>query len=255
MKKRDIEKVKSRASFVKEIAKKLNAEYQYGLNKVKFPFDIKENRYNPNSNVITGKFDGYEYCFVESFHDRCSDDTFRWESILYIRLKDNIPDLSLLTKEKAKSEFITKLIFTLAFLVLPAILLIGFLSNLGKDFHLIIPALILVVPVVIGLLGIKDTVKYKRQIDNQGIYTIRNTKFKEKYVIISKEAPNTINRIFNEKVCSEIADYPSPINFEIKNNCTHLGFENSEKLSYDLCKKYLDQLLKQVKIFEKADLV
>ena len=251
MNKREKAQVESRISYIKEIAQKLNAEYRYGIKSVKHPFDIEENTYNAESNIIVGSIDGYEYCFIESYNTHRNDNAFRWESKLYIRFKDNIPNMQLVTKETAASDFRFKLIFSLAFSVFPSILLIGFISKIGNDFKFIFPCLFLAVPVVFGILGFKDVYTLKKQINNQRIYSIKNKKFKEKYLILSKESTYSICRIFNEEVCSKIADYPTAINLNIHNNCTHLEFDYGEKLIYETCKEKLEKLLEQVKIFEK----
>ena len=244
------EYVKSRVSYIKSLAKNLNAEYCYGIERVKNRFNIKVKDGISDSNVIVGNRDGYDYCFVEYYRTKKHS---RWESKLFLRMKYDLPDFMLMTKESASFQLRFQAIFSGAFILIPIIGFINVIAQNGWNSSLIPAACVILLFVGIGLWLLKDFFKYYKKVNNQRIYDIPHNKFKDRYVIISDATTNSIRRIFNEKVCSEFVDNPLDKDLIISNKCTSLDFQMTEQLSLDSCNDNLDLLLKRVKVFEKAD--
>ena len=242
--------VKSRVSYIKSLAENLNAEYYYGIDRVKNRFNIKVKDGISDSNVIVGNRDGYDFCFVEYYRTRKHS---RWESKLFLRMKYDLPDFMLMTKESASFQLRFQAIFSGAFILIPIIGFINVIAQKGWSSSLIPAACVILLFVGIGLWLLKDFFKYYKKINNQRLFDISHNKFRDTYVIISDANPNSIRRIFNEKVCSDFVDNPLDNDLIISNKCTSLNFKMDEKLSLISCNDNLDLLLKKVKVFEKAD--
>lgn len=249
------DKTKSRIADIKALAKELDAEHYYGIERVKNRFNI-DISYDPkgisNSNVIVGNREGYEYCFIEYYQMRKS---CGWKSKIYLRMKNNIPDFELMTKEASICHLIFLGVFTFISTVIPMIIfVILFLHEKKWDLNVIIVVGVLLIFGVIGLILLKDCIKAFIQICNQNKYRILNKEFKDKYVIFSDAPSESIRTIFNEKVCSKIVKKPSDLHIDLKNNCISSDFAFREKLSLDSCNKNLNLLIEKVKLFENDDL-
>lgn len=247
---------KSRIADVKALAKELDADYYYGISKVKDRFNI-EDRYEykgiSDSNVIVGQREEYDYCFIEYFQTKAS--AGGWKSKVFLRMKNNMPDFVLMTKETAKSRFLFVGIISMGFILFPGTVLLTVLFGEGRNSNIIPAVAAISLFVLAGLCLLIFIIKYLIKFFNQDKYRILNKKFKDKYVIFSDAPSEKIRTIFNEKVCSKIIKKPSDLYIDLRNNCLSLSFEAREKLSLDGCNKYLNQIIDNVKVFENDDLI
>ena len=255
---------RNRTPIVKGLAQKLNAQYQYGIRGIKEKFDIGSSE---DSNVIFGEIKGFEYCFTEHYHRKSGkNDHSRWISEVSLRLNDEFPDFEVSTRSSALTGAGCAIVLGLPFLGIPAfmifqvifIIITGLTHKTGFSLELIFPILIfLAITGIFGTIGwliVSSGLKTYRQVNNQGKYYIRNSKFKEKYVILTDADDNRIRRIFNDKVCSKIANsIPQLERINCSKNCLKTEFGSNEQLSYPLCNKYLAPLVKQAEIFEDYD--
>lgn len=260
-------KVRNRTPLVKSLAQKLDANYQYGIRGVKEKFNIGDSSDCENSNVIIGEKDGFEYCFIEYYHiGRKKNDHSRWESKISLRLNDTFPDFDLQTRSSALSGVGCMVVFALPILgfslfLLSQILLFCFIlfhSKFGFQLEMLIPmGMFVLFGSIFGFGGwsiISSALKTYRQINNQGQYYIRNPKFKGKYVILSDADVYRVRKVFNDNVCSKIVKFtPEITSISCKKNCLQKDFGSNEQLSYPLCIKYLDPLVKQAEIIEDYD--
>ncbi len=261
-------KMRSRMGPVKAIADRLNADYYHGIEEVKDTFFPSINDEMKNSNVIVGESEGYRYCFIEYYHrGRGKNDHSKWISRIALRLnEEDFPDFDLSSKSSALFSVGCFIAFALPFGIVPLIMLTSFifmfLNNkaIPKDSQLI--------PIIIGLgflfftlifgaisfFIINYALKTYKQINSQGKYCISNPKFRDKYVILTDSDEYRIRKVFNEKVCSRIVDFnPEISSISIQNNCIQKGCDYNEQLSYPLCLKYINQLVKEAQIFEKDE--
>ena len=238
-------KAEERKNDVQYLAGQLEAEYCSTLmiNELKNRFNsISKITEIENSNIIVGNIEGYDYCLVEYYHiRRGKGDHSGWRSKLIFRTKGSIPDFRLLTKKSAISTACIGLFFGLLFLIIPICIILS-----GKG-GATIPAIL---SIVISLIILYCAVLDIKEIYENDKYGIRNSRFKEKYIIRTEASPNDINRVFTEEVCSKILNYPSDIDIEINEQEIFEEFELDEKLSYPLCKKHLNSLISKVKILE-----
>ena len=81
-------KVRGRVDQIQALASKLNADYNYGIESVKYFFsDVSEEM--KECNTIVGESEGYEYCFIEYYHiGRGKNDHSKWVTKYSLRLND-----------------------------------------------------------------------------------------------------------------------------------------------------------------------
>ena len=189
------------------------------------------------------------------------NDHSRWVSELSVRFNENFPDFQLDTRSSALITAWITMILGLPFLGVPVFFLSQFLFfffkifKSGFDIEILVPLLLFFgVGMICGALGwliFSSGIKTYKQIQNQGQYYIRNSKFKEKYVILSDANVNRIRKLFNDRVCAKIVNFRPNLNsINCINNCLRSEFGRNEQLSYPLCIQYLEKYTKQAQIFE-----
>lgn len=250
-------KVGYRSAFVKDLAKKMGADYYYGISEVKkiFPiygYDMED------SNVIQGKKDGYDYCFIEyCYIDHAKDRYLRWRSVLHLKLKNkNLPSFHVAPKGTAFSKSVFEILHFVPYLII-SIIFMFLLFNHSKNasgfgFDSICFLLITLLLLLVGILGIYLSLKKYKKIFKQGKYRIQNKEFKKKYYIKSDEDPKEIRNIFTEEVCTKIVNCFSDVDLDISAGFTSVTFDSDSQLTYSTCKGYLDDLIYKVNIFEEA---
>ena len=264
-------KMKSRIGPVKALSEKLDADYYHGIETVRNTFfpDIKDDL--KDSNVIVGESEGYRYCFLEYYHQgRGKNDHSKWVSKISLRLnEENFPDFDLQTKKSALASAGCILAFALPFGAVPVFMFLNFIFIfLVGGGSKSVPKEGILIPIIMGLgfllfAAVFGTVAYLmlstaidtyKQVKNQGKYCISNPQFREKYVIMTKTDANRIRKVFNEKVCSRIVSYrPELESINIKDNCIHRECDYNQQLSYPLCLKYINMLVKEAQLFEKDE--
>ena len=237
-------KVQKRRNGVKRLAGLLEANYcdYLTVNAVmnRFP-SLSAIEDIENSNIVFGIINGYSYCFVESFHIRKrKGDHSEWKSKLIFKTKESFPDFHLITKSSAILDYLGGILFGLFFFLVP--IFVMFASKSAP--------VVAVISCVYGFVIISYFLIKLKDVFLNDKFGIKNRGFKEKYVIFTKSNPNNINRVFTEEVCSKILDYPYDIDIKINNQEIIVDFDQNEKLSYPLCKEYLNSLVREVKILE-----
>ena len=261
------QRIRDRVVEVRELASKLNADYNYGIESVKYFFsDVSEEM--KECNTIVGESEGFQYCFIEYYHvGHGKNDHSRWISKFSLRMNDEeFPDFTLQTKDKALQGVGCLLLFSVPFVVGPLIailssihILFSMLKNAPKEGFLGIIVFSLVFLLFAGLFGFvgylifSDAIKTYKQIYNQGQYYIRDAFFREKYVILSDVDTRYIRRVFTEKVCIRVSSYwPEKISIDVKNGCIHEEL-NSEQLSFPKCFEIIKKRTRDALIFELDD--
>ncbi len=209
-------KVTKRIGFIKDLASKLNGSFVSNIDGLRLKYNISE-LYGDldDSNAITGEIQGYEYCFIEYFHQGNGRyDSSRWGSSVYLLLNKDIPDFKLTTKKTARLKAISDFIFGIILMILFFILLFRN-DNLDSFFHgsllenLFVGLIMLFMCVFIGALAFMSMYKTYETfgiINNQNKYNIRNPIFRKKYIIISEDDENKISNIFNENAVLKIIE-------------------------------------------------
>ncbi len=251
------DKAKERVSSVKKLSEKLNADYYYGVDKLRAKFNLYTNSELKESNAISGKIEDHEYCFVEYYHTKNGkNDSSKWVSNLYMKTKDDtFPNFHLKPKSSTISLAILLIIFASIFFI-GSLVLLGtvFFGNVkgGDVISIILLILISLFFNIVSLIIIAINVKTLKKVYGRDPYGINNRVFREKYVIFSEESPEKIRKIFTEKVCAKIikeAGYDLDIIFV--NNVTDDSLNYNEQLSLNSCNKHLNKLLKTIKLFEQ----
>ena len=252
------ELVRKRAPVIEHLAKMLNAEYFDSVYRVMGQFSIPDNRDMTDCNVISGNIDGYDYCFIEYFHEkRTKNDHSHWVSKVFLRMKyEGFPDFELDTKFGVFFNTAVILIFLIAISIVPAFIFLpsffsmfpifrfhGFMGFLSGLFFIL---------VIIGILYFVGKFFFKSffKAFDQKKYGILNKKFNEEYVIISDAPVNEIRKVFTEQLCARIVKQRGTLCIKVKNNCVSGEFKDNQQLSFELCNSHLNNLLKAVKIFE-----
>lgn len=254
-------RVRERSDYVLNIANQLNANYRYGLKKIKDKFNIVENYENTYCNAIFGLIEGYDYCFYEYFH--CArgramglpyiNNYFISEEA--IKLKGYCSSFVLLTKKSAIWKTIKY--FLVGEILLSFLLFLLTFSHEKKNIELVgifIVGIFMFYCLINFILDLyKINTNYKVQ---EKYYDISNKDFKDKYVIISSYYPISlcsdninIKKVFTEKVCSRIVDSKLNSDIVVVNSCIREKYE--KKLTYDICQKHLNNLLSKAKLFER----
>ena len=260
-------KIKNRIPVIQGLAKKLNAKYIKGYEEVKYKFNIKDEiRGIEESNGIVGETQGFEYCFLEYFHEgNAKYDPSGWITNVYLRMNKDIPDFNLTTKKaavlKSLSGFVLGLLmFSLIILFFILLfrndnmrhyttgsfsnILLGWVSMGAALIYLGAKTYLLVYPAIKTIIDIINQSKY---------YNIKNPKFRKKYVIFSNN-PNKINKIFNENVVSKLIETkPEITEINCHKKILFSRFDTNELLSYASCNTYLTPLLQQAKIMEEVE--
>ena len=249
------EKIQGRADAVKELAEKFHANYYSGIEKVKGNFYIFDYEMN-ESNVIAGNVDGYDYCFVEYYHERCNKSDYpRWVSTLFLKMKNNkLPSFHLTTKSSAVTSSGLGILQGLFYLFLSILFIYLGIDSCRKtsDYTYIFPILL---GLLFGLLAVALLELYLRplfKLKSQSKYGIRDKEFLEKYAIISDDDPAEISKVFTEKVCSKIVNSLTDVDFNLNGSIVRVPFNTDSQLSYSSCRGYLDDLLYKAKIFENT---
>ena len=248
-----IKQVSDRYEFIKKLAHDLKASYccyaenSYRFNDIKKQFNLAPNIELNNSNIITGKYEGYDYCFVERFSDDFRRlEIIKWTSTFVIKTNNKkFPDFKIIAKK-------SYVMFNFAYIMIPIALfaaLIGYyIQNGTKDLNnlyvlavmAVVSTLIFIVSFIIDLLKIKQQNKYK----------INNLKFKDRYIILSEADPNEIEEVFDDRICSRIAGYYTDLELSFKSKCFSKEFSETN-LTFDLCDSNLKDYFSQVQLFEK----
>ncbi len=257
------ERVKERSSFVRKLASQFNADYYYGISRVKDRFNIPNDDDLNDSNIIVGNVENYDYCFLEYYHSkRGKNDSSRWISTVYLKPKEDIfPDFELVLKKTAKIQAGCLIVFGAIFgfpvlLQLPMIIIPLLLTNnssmslIEKILIPVITLLFLGVFIGIGYWFIKNGLNKMKKINNIEKYNIRNFEFKQKYAILTDSNPLEIHQVFNEQVCSNIMNYGKDISITFCKNITSMDFNYNEQLTVNLCNQHLNELLDRVKLFK-----
>ncbi len=249
--------VSGRIIAIKEIAEKLEADYSYGFNTIQNKFDsFFFSHEMQDSNVITGNIDGYDYCFIEYYHQKSGKhDTAHWRSSAILKATNrSIPDFSLALKGPTVKKAKLSIIFGILFLFVPVILLISLYSAgmLRLDSAALVIGFICLVFVLVPTIVILASIGTLREVNNQGKYGIHNRAFKEKYVILAHSDPARIRRLFTEKLCTKILRQPMDIEVTFTKNCIIQSF-NDSLFTYSSCKSTLNLLLDKAKVFEIED--
>lgn len=260
-------KVTKRTEFIKSLASKLNGSFVNKIDELIYKFDLSELYTDlENSNAITGEIQGFEYCFIEYFHQGNGKyDPSGWVSNVHLHLNKDFPDFKLTTKKASRSKAISE--FLLGIILIISIILFFILlfrnDNLDSFFsgslleNLIVGVIMGAICIVIGFkayMSMYEVSKTYITIKNQNKYNIQNPKFREKYVIFSESDENKISEIFNENAVSKfMATKPELTDINCHNKCLSLRFDNNGQLSFSLCNKYLGILLNQAKILENVE--
>ncbi len=247
--------VEYRSSIVKDLAKKMGADYYYGVDKVKSDFCIFDYEMN-DSNVIVGNKDGYDYCFVEYYHERCGKSDYpRWVSTLFFKMKNNnLPSFHLTTKSSAFTSSGLGILQSLFYLIMAFLFIYLGIDSFRKtsgNFYIFAT----IMGVLFGLIGVVLLNLHLRplfKLKIQSKYGIRDKEFLEKYIIISEADPAEISKVFTEEVCSRIVNSLTDVDFDLSGCIVTVPFNTDSQLSYSSCKGYLDDILYKAKIFEKA---
>ena len=255
-------KVRNRTQLIKSLAQKLDAKHLTDIRQVTNKFSFYSSSDTKNCNIIVGNYKGFDYCFIEYYHKKCGkNDHSRWVSEVSLRFNNNYPDFELETKSSAQIKAWLMMIFGLPFLGVPIFFISQFLFfffkifKSGFDIEILVPFFLFIgFGVLFGVIGwfvFSGGFRTLKQIQNQGQYYIRNSKFKEKYVILTEANVNRVRKTFNDKVCSKIVNFiPAIQSINCSSNCLKSEFGRNEQLTYPLCMQHLEQLAKQAEIFE-----
>lgn len=241
---------------IKAIAETFGAKYSDNMDIVYNTFDIELDSDFNDANIIIGEKDGYDYCFLDTYHiSENRKDPSGWKSILILENKNKrFPDFRLVTKNKAISEIITQTLMALFLFILPlAFFYLTYIypSESSKDTSSRIASIfigvICVMSLFFSLLFFLNLIQYK-DIFQQNKYRLIDD-FKEKYVILNANNPQEINKLFTDEICSRIFYYREDIDLTFHKNCTIFRFGFNEKLSFDSCDRALNDLINKVELF------
>ncbi len=254
--------IEARSPVVREISEKLNAAYFNDINTIKDHFNLSEKDKSEmiDSNVIAGKIEGHDYCFIEYYHlisDSRSRDFSRWVSKLYIRMKnDYFPNFELITNKNLLIQIATYTFFGL-FLLFPLSAMFSMFLNHQKElpniFAMTFVGIFFLFALFAFVILIIKIFKILLKFLKQYKYEIHNPEFRMRYSILSDYPPSAINNVFSNKVCSNILREKKDINIIFTKRCAHTEFNLNEQLSFERCEEKLNELNNIIKLFEKVD--
>ncbi len=156
------EKLKQRIASVKEIFKQLKADYYYDINTIRSIFNLYSDSEMEESNVIVGKIEDHDYCFIEYYHVGTGRNNHsHWNTNLYMKTKNNnFPNFHLKTKSSTTSLAVLLIILASIFFISSIVLLGTMLfgkvegANMFNLFGVIISLFFLVVSSIILIINI-----------------------------------------------------------------------------------------------------
>ncbi len=259
--------------FVENLCPELNAEYCQDKNILKSKFALSHKGFFDieKSNSIVGKIDDYWYCICEYkyiIHSKHSSRTVWGVVSSVVMPQNNFPEFNLapksaaLTKDIITAVFLSPVVFVFFILVLFQIFaLIAMLLNFSETIKQIIEEpskifafIMFLIPIVItyflSSFAFKSIKNIFQTLFGQGKYGINNQTFKSKFAFTEVKDDNAIRRVFSPKVVEKIVNFkPELAGISSKGNCLH--FESNDKITNVLdCKKYVNNIISQAKIFE-----
>ena len=251
----------------------LNAEYCQDKNILKSKFALSHKGFFDieKSNSIVGKIDDYWYCICEYkyiIHSKHSSRTIWGVVSSVVMPQNNFPEFNLVPKSQAliRDIFLAVLLSPaiFVFLILSLFFVFGcitMLLNFSETIKQIIEEPSKILAFIMSLIPIAITYfiasyAFKRIksifkiLFGQGKYGINNKTFKSKFTFTEVKDDNAIRRVFSPKVVEKIVNFkPELAGISSKGNC--LLFGSNDKITNVLdCKKYLNNIISQAKIFE-----
>ncbi len=248
----------------KVLCKKLKTELYIEFKPLKESFfkDIKFPDYKLNSNGLLGiKDNKYEFCLGECYKviHRKHNNIEYWVTFGSIRNpKLVLPEFVVMNKKDAvlnnKLHFIESVLGFLLFGSASGISAYCFFVSKSQIEFLILFILFGLSFALILYMKFIPNVNILYQINNQDIFGISNTDFKNKYIIFrEKSSLNDISifrKTFNYDTCSKLLKIkPEITSFISKGNCFIFDFDD-KPLDEVLAEKYINQMVGTVQAFE-----
>ncbi len=252
----------------KVLCKKLKTELYIDFKPLKESFfkEIKFPDYKLNSNALLGiKNNKYEFCLCECYKEihHKHNNVGYWVSFGSIRNpKLCLPEFVIKNKKAAILKNKLSLINSVLACLFVGIIIGIFAYNLPlfkeqTEVLIVFSSMMVVFVAVVVLILYKifiPNVNILYQINNQDIFGIGNSDFKNKYIILKeKSSLNDISifrKTFNYDTCSKLLKIkPEITSFISKGNCFIFDFDD-KPLDEVLAEKYINQMVGTVQAFE-----